>query len=259
MERQPLRLIDRTVDLRLPADAIGRRVWARYRLWRARGRPEWRVRIRWRAFGAPYFAPRVSGERWMYYAFDARADRRRGVVEAEVHPHPAHVDTLLRVLAATWGPASGYVLVHAAAVRLRDGRGILFPGADGAGKTTLMRKVRADAVLGDDVVALDVRRAGAPRVLATPFRGMFAPPGPPRAAPLAAICALGRGGPSLDPLAPADALAVLVGQAIMWDTAQAGRILRLLSRAARVPAFALRVRLRTPWRLVRRMILRAGV
>jgi hypothetical protein len=80
-------------------------------------------------------------------------------------------------------------LVHSAGV-VRDGRGYLFVGESGVGKTTIADLSRDAAVLNDEmnVIAFD---AAGPRLLASPFNGHYRDKQPAAAplsaAPLAAV------------------------------------------------------------------------
>ncbi len=122
------------------------------------------------------------------------------------------LDRLLTYLCMQMAPRehSG-LLLHAAGI-VRDGRGYVFTGPSGAGKTTVSRLAAGRAeVLSDENVILRVGAAGA-ELCSTPFWGHSTPPElihrVNRRAPLAAIYLLAH--------APVFRLAPLTaGQAIM--------------------------------------------
>ncbi|MBN2038039.1 MAG: hypothetical protein JW768_14960 [Chitinispirillaceae bacterium] len=80
-------------------------------------------------------------------------------------------DACLRVLVSALLPNRHAVLVHAAAIVTRGGRGYVFAGRSGAGKTTTVRLLSGEAALNDELCVLRVDRAGVVRVSGTPFWG----------------------------------------------------------------------------------------
>jgi hypothetical protein len=94
-------------------------------------------------------------------------------------------DTFLRMMLSLVLDESDGLLVHAASLA-RDGRGYLFPGVSGAGKTTVAR-VSTDAVLLSDELSIVTRCAAHPRAHGTPFWGELARGGDNRVVPLAGI------------------------------------------------------------------------
>ena len=101
------------------------------------------------------------------------ADFTRGEAALDIAPE-CDVENFLRVLYAHLCVRGGGLLLHAAGV-IRDGRGFVFCGKSGAGKsTTAQLSLEAGVtVLSDDLVI--VRRQGdAFRVYGVPFRGTFA-------------------------------------------------------------------------------------
>jgi hypothetical protein len=82
------------------------------------------------------------------------------------------------------------LLLHAAGLS-RNGRGYVFLGESGAGKSTVARlgEEGGARVLGDEIVAVTSGEGGA-RLHGTPFGSRERPRCAPGAAPLAALCAL---------------------------------------------------------------------
>jgi hypothetical protein len=137
--------------------------------------------------------------------------------------------------------------LHACGVVL-DGKGVLFSGDSGAGKTTLARLFRAHSpgtlVLSDDRVALRERR-GSFWSFGTPWHGSgrFASPA---GRPLGAIFFLSHAPETrATRLRPAEAVERLFARAFVprWDAAIVRRVLGVCGRLARgVPCFDLGVR-----------------
>ncbi len=120
------------------------------------------------------------------YDFAGRLDLARRVADVTLaEAHELTLDSLLRVmLSLALIPGRG-LLVHAASL-VREGRGYLFPGVSGAGKTTLARLSADATLLSDELSIVTVGDDGA-RVHGTPFWGELARAGEAGAAPLAGI------------------------------------------------------------------------
>lgn len=175
----------------------------RYGAFLTRGRAKLRLRLRSAAPPLPGgWRPRIRGrggrlccESSQFHldlelaGSGAFAGRGRG----DYAGSPQALDSLLRVLYSRLLPASGGVLLHAAAFR-RQGAAYLFAGPSGAGKTTLMRKLsRAPGVrfLSDELVLLR-REGSALTAHSTPFWGEFRQPENNGRAPLRRIFTLAR-------------------------------------------------------------------
>jgi hypothetical protein len=127
---------------------------------------------------------KVTATRWTIAAqrwdFKVRLTGRAGRVgrvdyrgEGHCEMSPFALDCVLRVLYATLLPRVGGMLIHGCGLR-HASIGVVFPGASGAGKTTLARKAPdADDVLSDEIVAVRQLDDGW-RVFGTPFWGDFA-------------------------------------------------------------------------------------
>jgi hypothetical protein len=142
------------------------------------------------------------------------------------------LDNLLRhVLPLLWRDG---VMVHAAALVARDGRGLVASGPSGAGKSTLAR-LAAERSLCDELAAIRMDGSG-PVVVSLPFWESR-----PGSAGLRALLVLERGDRhSLEPLAPGAALRRLSTQ-ILWpvwnETAMARSFVHLSRLVESVPAF----------------------
>jgi hypothetical protein len=120
------------------------------------------------------------------YDFRGTVDLGRRVVDVTiVEADELTLDSLLRVaLTLVLLPARG-LLVHAASLA-RDGRGYLFPGVSGAGKTTLAR-LTPDATLLSDELSIVTIGSDGPALYGTPFWGELARAGEAATAPLVGI------------------------------------------------------------------------
>ncbi len=124
------------------------------------------------------------------------------------------------------------LLVHACGVAWR-GRGFLFVGSSGAGKSTTARLWRAAGatVLNDDRVVLEAHRDGA-LIHPTPWFGEHPEVGG-EATPLRAVYLLRKGDAvSLEPLRPAAAAALVLAKAFppLWDAERMDRTLATLGQ-----------------------------
>jgi hypothetical protein len=169
-------------------------------------------------FDVDVVAPReMSGDEDVRVHCEAgRWKIRRGDFSAEYDPasrrgrlccsaNPFAMDSLLRIVHTLWLAGEGGFLVHAASA-IRNGRGLLFAGISGAGKTTICRLAPREVTLLSDEVSC-VRRAGdGYRLYGTPFCGELARSGENTSAPLTAVFLLAHGRENrVSPLPAADA------------------------------------------------------
>src|SRR5205823_10646703 len=120
------------------------------------------------------------------YDFGGSLDLARRAVDVTVtEAHELTLDSLLRVVLSLVLPRQGGLLVHAAGLA-RDGRGYLFPGVSGAGKTTVAR-LSPDATLLSDELSIVTACTESPYLHGTPFWGELARAGENRAVSLAGI------------------------------------------------------------------------
>ena len=180
------------------------------------------------------------------YDFSGSLDLARRVIDvtiAEASDLPLELTlySLLRVaLTLALIPNRG-LLVHAAGVA-RDGRGYLFPGVSGAGKTTLAR-LTSDATLLSDELSMVTTCDDHPAVHGTPFWGELARAGAPTSAPLAGIYFPRQASRhALTPLGERAAVARLL-PTVMSFAREADVVARVFDLAAdlvaRVPCFIL--------------------
>ena len=121
-------------------------------------------------------------------AFDLHT--RRGHLSF-IH-NPYSVDTVLRIVHSLLLAPAGGLLLHASG-GIRGGRGVLFSGVSGAGKTTIAQLAPPDVQLLTDEISY-LRRAGDGfRVYGTPFSGELGIQGQDVSAPLAAIYLIEHG------------------------------------------------------------------
>jgi len=126
--------------------------------------------------------------RWQLSRGDFRAgfDLRTRRGQLSFVPNPYSVDTLLRIVHSLLLAPAGGLLLHASG-GIRGGRGVLFSGVSGAGKTTLARLAPPDVQLLTDEISYLRREAGEFRVYGTPFSGELGIQGEDVSAPLGAI------------------------------------------------------------------------
>lgn len=177
--------------------------------------------------------------------FRGQADpqRRRGFL---IQSHQVYsFDTFLRILLSLDLVRTGGLVLHAASV-LRNGRGYLFAGRSGAGKSTVARHGGlAGAVLSDEI-SLARPSADGYRVYGTPFWGELAGSGENIAASLAQICLLEQSPQNrLEPLRRTEALRALLRCVLFFarDSENTRGIFRAVERlVAAVPVARLHFR-----------------
>jgi hypothetical protein len=127
------------------------------------------------------------------------------------------------------------VIVHACGVAWQ-GRGFLFVGSSGAGKSTAARlwKVAGAAILNDDRVVLEASKHGV-FIHPTPWSGEY-PEVSRDAVPLAGLYLIRKGFPvTFEEIPPARAVALLYAKSFppLWDAERLGRTLDTLDRVCR--------------------------
>lgn len=184
----------------------------------------------------------ISAKRWdLSFELTARKTRRghgsfRGSGRCEMNPFS--VDCILRVAYSSILPRVGGMLIHSCGLRHAE-VSVVFPGASGAGKTTLARKtLDADDVLSDELVV--VRRSDDGwRVHGTPFWGDFARGGASlRSWPLRTLAFLAqarRDVVTMTPIVSSDATLRLLGCFLAF-TSDRATVQRNLALAARLCA-----------------------
>jgi hypothetical protein len=183
-----------------------------------------------------------GGWRFVYDTFVADVSANADDAEVTCLNSPYAVDSFLRALLALHLPQRHGVILHAAAVR-DAGRGYLFAGRSGAGKSTVARLLCDLAeVLSDELVAVR-RTAEGWQVYGTPFWGDFARAGANLHAPLQDIYLLKHAASHrLEALPRGDALRALLQCSLQFaEGAQVAEwMLNVVSALARdVPAYRL--------------------
>lgn len=141
---------------------------------------EWQIRSQERAGRVDYVSFYERG--WI--------DRSTGIAHL-VMRGGGNPENFLRVLVAWACLARGGLLLHASGV-IRNGKGYVFFGRSGAGKTTVTRLSGDATVLSDDLVIV-APRGGRFWVYGVPFRGtMVEAPRTNAAAPLGGLFALDK-------------------------------------------------------------------
>jgi hypothetical protein len=154
------------------------------------------------------------------------------------------LEAFLRVMWSIALPEAGGLLLHAASID-RGGRAFVFAGRSGSGKTTIARLSSGDEALSDEMSLVRLTASGA-ACHGTPFSGDLGIPGPNRAVPLAAVCAIEHGERhALVHQRPAEALRTLLPHVVHF-VREPGLTARVFGIAARlveqVPCFRLSFR-----------------
>jgi len=136
----------------------------------------------------------LCGKEWLIRRGDFRArwnaSSGRGLVRQP--PSPFAIDSVLRIIHSLILAKRGGFLLHAASA-IRFGRGFLFAGVSGAGKTTIARLAPPDAALLSDEISYVIRRDEAYCAWGTPFAGELARAGENVSAPIKAVFLLEKG------------------------------------------------------------------
>lgn len=182
--------------------------------------------------------------------FKLRLPLSGGPARLTVAPNPYSFDSALRVL-YSWALSKNQgLLVHAAGL-LHLGRGFIFPGKSGKGKSTLVKSLGKSDALSDELVAFKFIRSK-PFLFSTPFWGELSRQGGQRRAPLAGIFFLNQNPKTYaEPLAPKQAARKLL-ETVLWFDPSAAATGKVLDCAAKlvesVPCFILNLRKNdSPW------------
>ena len=131
-------------------------------------------------------------------------------------PNPYAIDALLRIVHSLLLARSGGILLHAAS-GISSGRGVVFSGVSGAGKTTIARLAPPGVQLLTDEISYLRRVDAGYRIYGTPFSGELALRGEDISAPLAAIHMIEHGAVNRrEPLAQPDAVRRLLRNTLFF-------------------------------------------
>ncbi len=182
------------VELRCSDPGLTDQLRARYHQYLAAGRPHLLADVHWSGpslRGSLADAGMTFADHALYLAapgYDGAVDVKQGRARLQLSSaRPVEdVEYFLRLAYALLAFRAGGLLFHAAGIA-RHGRGYLFFGHSGSGKTTVARLSPEDLVLNDDLVLLMPGEEGWV-VHATPFwNPSQARPAARRSAPLAAL------------------------------------------------------------------------
>ena len=238
------------VELRCNDRGLADQLQARYRQYLASGTPHLTADVHWSGRSHSGYladAGMTFADGTLHLAapgYDGAVDVKQGRARLQLSStDPASdVEYFLRVCIALLAFEHGALLFHAAGIA-RKGRGYLFFGHSGSGKTTVARLSPDDLVLNDDLVLLMPEEQGWV-VHATPFwNPSQLSPTNPASAPLAAMFRLMQAQEvRLEEMGQGEALAELVANVpvIPADPTRSHELLEVGRRLLRsVPAYRL--------------------
>jgi hypothetical protein len=189
-----------------------------------------------------------------YWRWRARYDENRGVCEGAfgLEPQPGRdrerVQALVRTLLDRYLIHCDGVALHGASMT-KNGKGYVFVGPSGIGKTTVVTRWPGEQVLGDDYAVIG-KVAADYHIYGTPYTGREGTPSLPGRAPLSAIFVLNQSPvTSLFRLDRVQAFRTLMRQLIHFggDREEVdGLLSRLTAVAENVPVWRLDFNLTTP-------------
>ncbi len=143
-----------------------------------------------------YPAPRVAlgNGKWRFEHFDCRAEwfPETGKAWAQAPLQWRPIEFVFRMIHLIVSAQGGGFLLHAASA-IRDGRAFVFPGASGAGKSTISGLLPRDATLLTDEISYILPGDGGFRAFGTPFISSLGISGANVSAPLKAVYLLAQG------------------------------------------------------------------
>jgi hypothetical protein len=175
---------------------------------------------------------RLQDGQWLLQRGDFRArwDARAGRGHIRQSRNPYAIDSVLRIVHTLILARQGGFLVHAASA-IRGGRGFLFAGMSGVGKTTISRLAPADTSLLTDEISYVRRDGNAYRACGTPFAGELARVGENRSAPLSTLFFLEQGLENrTEPVGTSEAIRLLLRNILFF--AEDAELVGLVFRSA---------------------------
>jgi len=172
---------------------------------------------------------RREGHEWKIERgdFHAQWDPYSGRGWVQQTPNPYSLDSVLRILHSLILAARGGFLLHAASA-ICEGRGYLFSGISGAGKTTMTRLAPSSINLLTDEISYVRPGAGGYWACGTPFAGELAKSGENCTAPVSALFFLEKGPENrIDEISPAEAVRRLMRNILFFadDRELVGKLL----------------------------------
>jgi len=135
-----------------------------------------------------------TADRWIMSRGDFRAEwdpaSNLGLVRQAAYPYA--IDSVMRIVHSLVLAERGGFLGHSASV-VRHGRGFLFSGVSGAGKTTISSLAPSDVRVLTDEISYVRRTGDGYQAYGTPFFGDLGSPGENITAPIAALYLLTHG------------------------------------------------------------------
>jgi hypothetical protein len=174
----------------------------------------------------------LEGGHWLLQRGDFRArwDSEIGRGHIRQSRNPYAIDTVLRIVHTLILAKRGGFLVHAASA-IRGGRGFLFAGVSGAGKTTISRLAPSDATLLTDEISYIRRERDGYLACGTPFAGELARVGENQSAPLSTLFLLQKGPENrIEPVATPEAIRLLLRNILFF--AEDAELVRLVFQSA---------------------------
>lgn len=217
--------------LKLPSGGFSLIAEKRYRAFFSGKKPKAELEVNWRKGRTVPFTPSVSEFRGKLEIkrgdFFCRLDAASLRGELKISPDIQAFDSFLRTFYSWLLPSRGGVLLHSSAVA-RKGRGFVFFGRSGAGKSTAAKMSRGKSViLTDEITPVRVIRGGA-RVYGSPFWGEMSPRGRNMNFPLRGLLSLKKSdSDSITPLPPGEILSRLLKTVLCFskDKSNSAKIL----------------------------------
>jgi hypothetical protein len=139
---------------------------------------------------------------------------RRGRIRQTANRYS--IDAVLRIVHTLVLAKQGGFLLHSASA-IRNGKGFLFAGVSGAGKTTISRLAPPDVTLLTDEISYVRKQGDGYTAFGTPFTGELAKLGENVSAPVSAVYLLAQGRENrIDAVAPAEATRSLLANVLFF-------------------------------------------
>ncbi len=162
--------------------------------------------------------------------FRAQWDPGAGRGRIRQSANPYSIDSVLRIVHTLILAREGGFLLHAASA-IRNGRGFLFSGISGTGKTTISRLAPPEVTLLTDEVSYVRRGSDGYRACGTPFAGELARVGENCSAPIHTLFLLEKGPENkIEPADRAEAVRSLLRNILFF--AEDAELVKMIFRSA---------------------------